>query len=186
MLKFIVKSWFAISRWKFVGILPHNLKKSVVVYAPFSSRLDFVFVLLNSTVKLKGHRLIADASRFSFPWNMLLKQAGAVNLDLSRAEDRATVENWLKENQKLHLAFMPADYTNGSIDWDLTFYRLAKDLSLPIVLVAFDYRRKWVKYHLPFGVSLDEERDIRFVKNFYSSVTPRFPVAQKSDEKKSG
>lgn len=66
--------------------------------------------------------------------------------------------------------------TRGRVDkWKTGFYHIATKAQVPILMVGFDYRRKWVVLAEPFQPSGDMDFDLAQMHKFFGKIYPRHP-----------
>ena len=80
-----------------------------------------------------------------------------------------------KENDVFRLALAPEGTRKKVKTLKTGFYYIAKKANVPIVMVAFDYGKKEVKFSKPFWVSNKIDEDFKTVKAFYKGVEGKIP-----------
>ena len=176
MLKAIITYWFKRSGWTFSGSIPKRVKKSVFVVAPNTSRYDFLLGVAVSHITKFRVRILVDKKYFRFPFKALLNSLGGEAYD--PAHPRETESYWVNkfnERQKCAVVFTPEQSLARNDDWDTSFYGVAQKTESPIVLVALDYRKKQVKFHSMFYVTGNKERDLDFMRNWFSTYAGKHP-----------
>ncbi len=176
LLRKLVVFWFKRSGWDFYGYLPQHYNKCVILGAPHTSKKDFFLAL--AVLSITGYRatmLIGKKSR-SF-WNrFFLNQLSTREFDFDNAsEETENLIQLMQERKKQTLIFTNRNLGDGPDVFRETFYDVAVACKVPIVLVAFDYRRKVIKIHSEFMPSVNRQRDIRFCKNFFSIFMGKNP-----------
>ncbi len=176
MIKRLITYWFKRSRWIFTGTLPKRLNKSILVVAPHTSRKDFLlFVAIGKLTHFRS-RILVNKKYFTFPMSAFLKHNNASAYDPNNTpETTRELVNLFNERKKFSVVMTAERSCEKSDDWDLSFYDAAKKLQIPIVMVALDYKRREVKMHTHFSVSQDKERDLQFIRNFFSVYEGKRP-----------
>jgi len=162
--------------WKVEGTVP-NAKKFMVVGAPYTSNLDW-FVVMGSAFVL-GVRIswMAKHSLFNKPWGGFLRWLGGVPIDRRQAQGTvgAAVEQF-NQHDELILCITP-EGTRARVrgKWRKGFYYMAEGADVPVVVAAFDYGRKVVRFGPTFKPSGDVEADMPIIYSYVEGVVPRHP-----------
>ncbi|WP_165020754.1 MULTISPECIES: 1-acyl-sn-glycerol-3-phosphate acyltransferase [unclassified Dysgonomonas] len=169
--KFILKS----IGWKIVG-LTDIPDKCVICVAPHTSNWDLPLGLVIYTSMGKHASFLIKKDWFFFPMNLIFKAIGGVPVD--RSKNTSLIEQMTdlyNSNEKFQLAVTPEGTRKHNKEWKKGFYYIALAAKVPIVVAAFDYKKKeadFKKIIIPTG---DVEADILEIKAFYKGVTPRHP-----------
>lgn len=159
--------------WKFVGLIPYKIKRCIFIVAPHTSRWDFLFLFFSIKIHRVKQKLLLPEDQKSFFCSRVIN---ACEGELYHPNDPVQLNRLMSEmrNQDLcRLTFFPKGGLSKSQDWDLNFYHMATELKVPIIMLSFDYKNKWVKYHLPFKTSIDQDRDIAFMKRYFATCNPK-------------
>lgn len=173
MVESLSLRWFKRKGWKFVGSFPKNIERCVVVISPVTKWIDYVLLIVNNKLQPykvtpvfgKGQKLPPIWIRPFIPY--IDNTSGKLKTD--------DLQALFNKEEKLFLGFFLEN--TATDNWDPTFYDLAKKGRHPIVLLTFDFRHKWIKYHFPFRNSMDKDRDLAFMKRFFTTNSGK--VAQK-------
>lgn len=80
-----------------------------------------------------------------------------------------------QEKQTFRLALSPEGTRKRVTDWKTGFYYIAKAAKVPIVLVAFDFGKKEVKFSEPQIPTDSKEHDFAAYKAFFKGVLGKVP-----------
>ena len=140
----------SIMGWRFEGNFPDR-PKCVVAVAPHTSNWDFVIGLGAVFALGLRARFIGKHTLFSGPLGGFMRWAGGIPVDRRRPEGliERTVEAFGAE-QQLYLAIAPEGTRRPVERWKSGFHRIARAAGVPIVPVAFDWRRRTIVIMPPF------------------------------------
>jgi len=173
--RWLGRSAYRFAGWRIVGELP-NLPKFVVIVAPHTSNWDF-FVGVGALFSL-GIRIqfLGKDSAFRGPMGPIMRWLGGIAVDRSVSKDRvsATVAAF-NARDRLVLGVAPEGTRKRVAKWKTGFYHVALGAGVPIVPVAFDYRRKAVVMGDPFYPTGNVEDDIAKLRQNFAGVTARRP-----------
>lgn len=168
--------WFRWKGWIIPKAPPEHLRNYVLVVAPHTSNLDFfVGVAARKILKLKV-KYLAKKELFRFPIRRLLLNLGGypVNRDKSTSLVDYVVEQF-KKVPDFAITVTP-EGTRGKVEkWKTGFYHIASKAEVPILMVGFDYSRKWVVIAEPFIPSGNMQEDFSQMHKFFEKIYPRHP-----------
>ena len=170
---FAARSFLGTLGWSFEGAVP-NVSKAVIIVAPHTSNWDFfvgvaaMFALGLRVVFLGKHTL------FTWPLGPVMRWLGGV--PVNRREARGvvdeTVEMFAARDQMI-LGLAP-EGTRDSVDrWKTGFYYVALESGVPIVPVAFDYRRRVIRFGEGFDPTGNLEDDLLILENYFFGIEGR-------------
>lgn len=173
--------WFRSTGWKIPKRFPDGLKQYVLVVAPHTSNVDF-FVGVAAR-KILGLRVkyLAKKELFTFPIKRLLLNLGGVPVDRSKNTSLVDqVTRRFAESPDFALTVTPEGTRKHVSKWKTGFYHMARAAEVPVVMVGFDYAKKWVILSEPLYLSGDKEKEMATMKGFASKITPRHPLPERS------
>lgn len=173
-MKYLISIWFKRSGWRFIGTLPKRIDKSIMVAGPHVSKKDFLIGV--AIAKLTHFRSIILVEQSNFNWynKSILKALGAMPYeDDNDAANIQSVNSVLDSHKRIVVVLAAHRFRKVDSPWQEFFYDIAVANSIPIVMVALDYRHKQVKFHSHFVPSMDRERDIAFMQNFFERYKHR-------------
>ncbi|MDE3741215.1 1-acyl-sn-glycerol-3-phosphate acyltransferase [Maribacter polysaccharolyticus] len=173
LAKFI---YFRLLGWKIVGEFP-DVKKCLLVVVPHTSWVDFFLGLLVRRVINKDMNFIAKKSLFKPPFGWYFRWMGGAPIDRSKSSDTVSaIAGIFGEKEVFRLALSPEGTRKKVENWKTGFYYIAKATHVPIILVAFDYGGKQVKFSKPYFPSGNIEDDFKTYKAFFKGVTGKIPA----------
>ena len=161
--------------WRIFGNAP-NIRKFVLIVAPHTSNWDFFYgALAYFALQLDARWLVKD-SAIKGPLGALAKRFGAAPIDRSNAGN--VVQAYVREfdaNERMMLVITPEGTRKKLADWKRGFYHIALGAKVPIVPVAFDFRRRYIIFNPPFFPTGDMEVDVQKIKALYHKDMARRP-----------
>lgn len=153
--------------WSFEGSVP-NEAKMVLIVAPHTSNWDFPTGLwAKFALHLKAN-FLGKHTLFWWPFGVFLRSIGGVPVDRSKsagiAEDSARA---FRESDRLILVVAPEGTRRRSETWKSGFYRIAVAAGVPILIVAFDYSRKKIRFGPLFRPTGDYAKDLPAIRSHY-------------------
>jgi len=164
-----------LSGWRVEGTLPND-GKLLIIGAPHTSNWDWVLVML--TAYSLGVRIswMAKHTLFKKPFGGIMRWLGGIAID--RRSKHGTVQQAIhnfEQKEKLVLCITPEGTRSKVREWKQGFYHIAHGADVPVVVAAFDYGRKAVRFGPTFKPTGDLETDLPIIKSFYDGVTARHP-----------
>lgn len=158
---------------------PPLTQKYVLIAAPHTSNLDFVFFLL--LVYATGLELhwVGKHTLFAGPFGWLMRQLGGIPVD--RRTNNGFVEQMIQvfdQRQHLILVIAPEGTRGKSQYWRTGFYHIAHGAGVPIVLGYLDYRQKTLGFGPSLNPSGDIDKDFSQIREFYAAKIGRRPERQ--------
>jgi 1-acyl-sn-glycerol-3-phosphate acyltransferase len=174
--KFLANVIFKVAGWKQVGNLPPEIKKCIMVAAPHTSNWDFIysrgaFYLMDLPVKftIKSESMVG-------PLGWLLKRMGALPVNRQKNNNLVnTMVDLFNENEQLIIMVTPEGTRKYQPRWRKGFYHAAYAAGVPIALGYLDYKKKYAGVGPVFYPTGDVEGDIEKIKDFYRTVTAKYP-----------
>ena len=150
--------------------------KFVIIVAPHTSNWDFplgVMVLfsLGFRVSFLGKHTI-----FKWPLGIFMRWLGGIPVERSLSRDRVVESIAAFDSvDKLILAIAPEGTRKLVPRWKTGFYHVAAGARVPIVPVAFDFRRRVIGIGPPFFTTGDTEADMPKIKQFFAGAVAKHP-----------
>lgn len=178
MLRLIFKLVFKILGWRVEGNIQSGLKKCVLIIAPHTSNWDlFLGIGARSICGFSANYLIKKEAFKYKPIAWFLESTGGIPVD--RRSDKvdvvSDVVNYFHQRDSLILTLTPEGTRSYVKEWKTGFYRIADRAQVPIVLVAFDYGLKSVKFLDVVKTSGDMNKDIEHIKSLYHNIKGKYP-----------
>jgi 1-acyl-sn-glycerol-3-phosphate acyltransferase len=164
--------------WELNVALPVNLK-FVVIGAPHTSNLDFIFMLLlKYATGLKLH-WIGKHTLFRPPFGKLMRWLGGIPVD-RRSQNNFVdqIVEVINQHKEYVIAIAPEGTRSKSKYWRTGFYYIALGSGIPIAFGYIDYKEKVVGIGPGLYPSGDIHTDFDQIKKFYSNKTGKNPHLQ--------
>ena len=170
---FAARTFLRTFGWGFEGAIP-DVPKAVIIVAPHTSNWDFfvgvaaMFALGLRVVFLGKHTL------FTWPLGPVMRWLGGVPVNRRQARGVVdeTVEMFAARDQMI-LGLAP-EGTRGSVArWKTGFYYVALESGVPIVPVAFDYRRRVIRFGEGFDPTGNLEDDLLIIESYFFGIEGR-------------
>lgn len=163
--------FFKILGWKLEGKAPRGLKKAIFIVVPHTSWHDFYLGLLIRRIMQMDIKYVAKKELFRAPFGWYFKWMGGTPLDRTPGQNKVeTIAKIFREKDEFLLAIAPEGTRKKVLKWKTGFYYIAKNAEVPIVMVAFDYGNKAVKFSDPFFPTWNEEQDFTKMRSFFEGV----------------
>lgn len=168
--------WFKISGWHVSKKVPQSVRQYVLVVAPHTSNIDFFVGIAARRLMDLNVKYIAKKELFIFPVKRLLLNIGGYPVD--RSKNTSLVDQMVANFERIEdfaITVTPEGTRSKVAKWKTGFYHIAVKAKVPVVMVGFDYQKKWVITSEPFYVSGDIESDFRRMYKFYGKIVPKYP-----------
>ncbi len=168
--------WFRSTGWKIPKRLPAGLSNYILVVAPHTSNVDFFIGVAAREIMGLKVKYLAKKELFTFPIKRLLLNLGGVPVD--RSKNTSLVEQVTKrfaDDPDFAITVTPEGTRSKVSKWKTGFYHIARAAHVPVVMVGFDYQKKWVILSEPFHLSGDKSAEISAMQKFAGNITPRYP-----------
>jgi 1-acyl-sn-glycerol-3-phosphate acyltransferase len=161
--------------WRIRGTIP-DLPKFIIIVAPHTSNWDFIVgIAAMLSLKLSANWL-GKHSLFRWPIKSLLHSLGGIPVD--RTSHQGTVDQAIAlfdGRDRMILGLSPEGTRKKVEKWKTGFYQIAFGAGVPIVMAGFDYSRKIVDLGPVLTPSGDLEKDLEFVRQYYSQMHAKYP-----------
>jgi len=172
-MKFVADILLKLWGWKIIGTSP-NLKKYLFIVVPHSSNWDFLLgLLVRSSVGFKAN-YIGKEALFRAPWGWIFRALGGhpVKRDKNYKQVDQIIDIYKRE-ESFAMAIAPEGTRSKVNKWKTGFYYIAKGAEVPIVMVAFDYGKKEVRFSEPFYTTDDVDKDFEYMYKYFEGVKRR-------------
>lgn len=167
--------WASILRmsgWK-VDITAPRRDKCVICVAPHTSNWDFILGILAYKSLGRKANFFMKKFWFFFPLSYLLQSLGGIPVSRGAKSGHLT-ESIIKkfdETSYMNLAVTPEGTRKARAKWRTGFLYIAYGAKVPVQLGVIDYHNKTVLIRDEFTPSGDVEKDMEYVKKYYSKFT---------------
>jgi len=153
-----------------------DVGRCVAIVAPHTSNWDFaVGVLALLAMGLDAHWL-GKHEIFRWPFGIVWRWLGGIPVDRKAAGGVvAAAVRLFRERPRLMLGLSPEGTRKRVERWKSGFYRIALEARVPILPVAFDYRRKRIIFLSLFQPTGDLEADVAALRTPFTGSMARKP-----------
>ena len=150
--------------------------QSVMAVAPHTSNWDFIIGLFYYLAYYGKPNFLIKKEWFVFPLNFFFKSIGGVAINRAKGTGSVlALAEAFKSNPVLHLAITPEGTRAYVEKWKTGFMRIAEMAKVPIEITKIDYKKKEVGILRIFTPTGDLEKDIEFVRSFFTKEMAKFP-----------
>lgn len=162
--------------WSMKGSIDPSITKCVIIVAPHTSSYDFLLgVLVRRVLGIQIH-YVAKKELFKPPFGWYFKWVGGTALDRTANQKKVdAIAQLFYEQEIFRLALSPEGTRKKTDRWKTGFYYIAKAANVPIIMVAFNYAEKEVKFSKPFFPTNNAEKDLQEIFKFYEGVQGKVP-----------
>ena len=160
----------ALLAFRFEGSIP-DIPRCVMIVAPHTSNWDFVVGLFAKVALGLRARFIAKHTLFRGPFGAVLRWLGGIPVD--RSAHGGIVESAvgaLRAADQLYLVITPEGTRKKTPAWKSGFHRIAVGAEVPILPVAFDYRKRAIVFQPLFQPSGDYEVDLTALRSGFEAA----------------
>lgn len=163
--------YFKLLGWKMSGTFPSHLDKFVIIVVPHTSWWDFLLGLLVRKILNEEINYIGKKSLFDSPLGWFFRWTGGAPIDRSKSNDTvSSIVKIFEGRERFRLALSPEGTRKKVQKWKTGFYHIAKQAKVPIVMVAFDYGKKEVKFSKPQIPTENQTEDIEKYESYFNGV----------------
>lgn len=176
MLAFLSKWILNMAGWTINNPIPPEVKKCVIVVAPHTSNMDYVWGRLGFFALRVKVKLLIKKEAFFFPVGGILKAWGGIPID--RHKNNRMVEyvaELFKQYDSLYVVVTPEGTRSLVPNWRRGFYYIADRAGVPMALAYLDYRKKEIGIGMMVEPSGDYKKDLAGIQDFYRDKIPRHP-----------
>ncbi|WP_109829555.1 1-acyl-sn-glycerol-3-phosphate acyltransferase [Reichenbachiella versicolor] len=169
MIKYFFKLMFKVAGWSIDGQLSKGLKKCVIIVVPHTSFADFfVGVAVRAIQGFRASYLVKEELFKFFPLAWFLKKTGGIPIARSGEAKNNVVDsvvNLYHQRESLILAMAPEGTRRKVEHFKTGFYRIALGAKVPIIMVAFDFESRVVRYLEEFEPTGDMKSDMIYIES---------------------
>ncbi|MEJ6734179.1 MAG: 1-acyl-sn-glycerol-3-phosphate acyltransferase [Flavobacteriales bacterium] len=167
---------FKILGWSDGGTPDKSESKYIVVVAPHTSNLDFVFGILYAYQLGFKIRYFAKSQLFHWSTAWFFKFFGGIPVDRSKKNNLVSqAVEIIDSYENLIIGIAPEGTRKKTKKWKTGFYYMALEAKIPIALAYLDYKDKKAGIGKVIYPSGDIEKDFRIIEEFYSTIHPKHP-----------
>lgn len=165
--------------WKVTGSIKEDYEnqKLVLVVAPHTSNWDGVLGMaaiagLDARIAFFGKHTIF---RY-FGLGAFLRYMGGI--PVNRASPGGAIADGIKKIKSIDFSLIgmaPEGTRSKVVEWKTGFLRIAKEINAKIIPVSLDFAKKEILLGEIFKLSGEKEKDLKDLKDYFRSFTPRHP-----------
>jgi 1-acyl-sn-glycerol-3-phosphate acyltransferase len=176
MLYLISKLVLWLAGWKIVGRFPKDLKKCIVVMAPHTSMMDFIWGRLAYWVLRVKVKFLIKKESFETYYGGLVKWAGGIPVDRKNSSNMVeTIAKMFSQTDSLFITITPEGTRKLNPNWKKGFYYIALKAKVPIALGFLDYDKKEGGVGPIITPSGNFEEDFKKIEEFYRGMKGKHP-----------
>lgn len=163
--------------WEAIGDFSQDsVKKAVVIAVPHTSWHDFYMgVLLRSTLNVKIG-FIGKKELFKWPMGLLFKAMGGAPIDRTPGQDKVqSIAKVFEDKEEFRLTIAPEGTRKKVEKLKTGFYYIALAAKVPIIMVAFDFKRKQHRISKPLYPSGNIDEDLLKIHSFFEGTIGKVP-----------
>jgi len=176
MKKKLAKWVLKMLNMKIVGYKPFP-DKCILAVVPHTSNWDFPLGISVRTIIDEDVSFIAKRSLFKWPYGFIFRWLGGVPVDRKKSANfvqSAAAVFATKDKFKYVIA---PEGTRSKVDkLKSGFYYIAKTADVPIILCAFDWGKREVRFSEPFYTTDDIEKDFEYIKKYFAAAKGYIPA----------
>jgi 1-acyl-sn-glycerol-3-phosphate acyltransferase len=177
MIHWLMSRWFIMNGWKIKGHFPDEVPKMVIAVGPHTSAWDIVVGLsVRHLIPIKHAYFLGKKELFDGPFGWFFRALGGTPVDrFSKTGMVQQVAEKFNQHEYFRLAMSP-EGTRKKVDKLRTgFYYIAKEANVPILLSAFDFKKREVILSELLYPSNDEAADFKKIISFFATVDGKIP-----------
>ena len=177
LFRWIFSLAFRMAGWKIKGRIPHHLDKFVLIVGPHTSSKDFYLgIAIKSICHLEYVKFLGKAELFWFPLGIIIRALGGYPVDRSKNMNLVDyVVDIFNSKDRFAIAIAPEGTRKKVEKLKSGFYHIAKKAGIPIVMIGFDFKEKFVEFCEPFYPTDNYEEDMEFILHYFSGITGANP-----------
>ena len=170
--------YYNVCRWKVYGDFSSDtVKKCVVIAVPHTSWHDFYMGVLIRNVLNTKIDFIAKKELFKWPFGYFFKALGGTPIDRTPGQDKVKViANIFKEKEEFRLSIAPEGTRKKVHKLKTGFYYIALEAKVPIIMVAFDFKKKEHRISKPLYPSGNINQDMMKIHAFFEGAVGKIPA----------
>lgn len=168
--------FFKLMGWKITGDFDESIKKCVVIVVPHTSWHDFYLGIFVRGILGFQINFVGKKELFQFPFGFYFRWMGGAPLDRTGGLNKVdAIVNVFKNKEIFRLAISPEGTRKKVTKWKTGFYYISLQAKVPIIPIAFDYRKKEVTINEPFYPTGQIEADLKVLEKKFTNIIGKFP-----------
>jgi 1-acyl-sn-glycerol-3-phosphate acyltransferase len=166
-------------RWwgfKITGPYDLSLPKAIIAVVPHTSNIDFFLGLLVRGSMAIPAGFVAKDSLFRFPFGWYFRWIGGHPVVRSHSTNYVdNVVATINELDHFHICIAPEGTRKPVERLKTGFYYIAVKANIPIILCAFDWSRREVRFREPFYPTGNFDEDMAVIHTYFADAVGRIP-----------
>ena len=161
--------------WRSVYAPPPGPKSVILVY-PHTSNWDFPLGVLFSSSHRLNINWAGKDTLFRWPLRRLFLWLGGV--PINRRERTGMIGQLAEafaQNESFQICITPEGTRSKTDHWKTGFYRLAREVGVPVGLAFIDYGNKRIGVDRWVTLSGNEDADLQIFREYYADKTALYP-----------
>ena len=167
-MRWLSETYFRLAGWTFVGSLPADEPKLVVIGYPHTSNWDFfVYLAIAAHFGIKT-RFLMHEGLFVGPLGWLLRRWGGIAVQGGAKATVSSTVSTFDDADELVLAIAPEGTRAGGSAWKSGFWRIADGADVPILMGFVDSDLKQMGFGPCLRVNGDPDSWMDRARSFYA------------------
>lgn len=146
-------------------------KKYIIAVVPHTSNWDFPLGVAVRALMEENVSFVAKSSLFGWPHGAIFRWLGGVPVDRSKSNNFVQgVADVFDAKDDFKIVIAPEGTRSKVTKLKSGFYYIAKAANIPIMLCAFDWGNKVVRFAPPFYPTDDKDKDFEHIYNYFSDA----------------
>jgi 1-acyl-sn-glycerol-3-phosphate acyltransferase len=168
---------FKLLGWSDGGSLKKVAPKYIVVIAPHTSNLDFIFGLFYAYQLGFKIQFFAKSQLFHWSTGWFFTFFGGIPVDRSKKNNLVSqAVEIINSHERIIIGIAPEGTRKKTKKWKTGFYYMAVEANIPIGLAYLDYKEKKAGIGKLIHPSGDIEKDFKIIEEFYATIHPKYPA----------
>ncbi|MDC1105428.1 1-acyl-sn-glycerol-3-phosphate acyltransferase [Prolixibacteraceae bacterium] len=153
--------------WKVIGSKVED-KKCIIIGAPHTSMWDFVICWIGYNTLGNNPNVMIKSEFFFFPIGPFIRWMGAIPLNRQKGSNSLKqIVKTFNERDSLQLAITPEGTRKATTQWKGGFHAIARLAKVPVYMGYFDFKKKEMRFDIPFEITKDVNNDLKRIKKWY-------------------
>ena len=151
--------------------VPENARKSVMLFAPHTSMMDFVAGKWVMDVMELRVKIMIKKEAFVFPIASWLKSVGGIPVDRRHMTTMPEhVAALIRASDEMCLLICPEGTRKRTDRWKRGFYYIAEKADVPLYLTYIDWKTRRAGIGPEFRITGDFDADLQQIQSFYKGM----------------
>jgi 1-acyl-sn-glycerol-3-phosphate acyltransferase len=151
--------------------------KLVAIVAPHTSNWDFPIGLVAKWALRLRASWLGKHTLFRPPFGWIMRRLGGIAVN--RKSTHNVVDQMIdvfRSRERLVLVIAPEGTRKKVAEWKTGFLHIARGAEVPILLIAFDWRRRVIRFGPTVVPDGDPDAQMRQIRGLYADVVGKNPA----------